>query len=312
MRWKIAFAAAACLLSSAAYAQVRPDTNLSSFVDPATGPMAQELFGRSGYFMIAGGVVLGGSANFVLEQNGRDRSVDVAAVLPVANPDGSVSLAYGGSTYPVGMPAGLACPLGRFVARDGIIAYTIAKFMDPESRRAMMNAGLKRHRIAREFDGTPFETLLHAADFAETTPLPPAMAQELTASLNAANGINGFVIEAADQTEKPIGSLINTDAQVHYRVYLVAGAHRVEISGVPLRYFWELDRSGAAGVFAVDSLSQNFSAGEGLSNWETMKTQPTQYDVVNFYQVAGMFRQLHESHPTQFSAFVDQVCGERS
>jgi hypothetical protein len=301
-------AAASCLLANAAQAQIRVEPNTATYLNPANGNLARALFGPNGYFMIAGGVVLAGTATIILEQNGTDRPVDPAAVTPVANTDGSVTLRYGGVDYRVGMPPALACPLGRFVARGGIIAYTVPKFIDSDSRHAMMRAGLKHHRIAGEFDGTVFEPLLHAADFAATKPLPPAIAQPLTASLNEANGIDGVVIEAAATDEKPIGSLINTDAQVRYRVYLMASSHQVEISGVPLRYFWELDRSGAAGVFAIEELAQNWPAGTTLTDWSVPSAQPTQYDVVNFYQVSGLFREMHISRPAAFAAFVGSVC----
>jgi hypothetical protein len=309
MNTKLAVSAVALLLATSAYAQVRVEPQTSSFVDPASGHDAEMLFGRSGYFMIAGGVVLGGTANFYLERNGADQPVAANMVVPVANRDGSVSLTYAGATYQAGMPPGLACPLGEFVARDGIVAYTVPKYMDAESRQFMLRAGLKHHRIAREFDGTPFERLLHEADFAATTPLSPKMAHDLSASLNDANGLNGFVIDAADQQDKPIGSLINADVQVRYHVYLMAGRQQVEIGGVPLRYFWELDsNTGAAGVFAVDVLAQNWPAGTRLSDLTAPGAQPTQYDIVNFYQVAGLFRQLHLSNPAQFNNFVDQAC----
>jgi hypothetical protein len=260
--------------------------------------------------MIAGGVVLGGTASFYLERDGTDQPIDPAAVQQVAIADGSVSLVYGGVSYRVGMPAGLACPLARFVARNGIIAYTMPKFLDPASRQEMIRAGLKHHRIAREFDGTVFEPLLHEADFAQTTPLSPAMARMLTSGLNAANGLSGFVINAADTTEKPFGSLINTDAQVRYHVYLLAATQRVEIAGVPLRYFWELDSSGAAGVFAVDEIAQTWPPGTQLTDWSAPGARPTQYDVVNFYQVSGLFRQIHLTQPQAFDAFVESACNK--
>ncbi len=46
----------------------------SRFVDPSSGKLARALFGRSGYFMIAGDVVLGGTAQFYLEQGGAPNS----------------------------------------------------------------------------------------------------------------------------------------------------------------------------------------------------------------------------------------------
>ncbi len=300
--------AAACLIAGSAQAQIRVEPDTTAFVDPSGSALARALFGRDGYFMIAGGVVLAGSAAFYLEHDGADQPVDAHSVVPQITPDGAVSLSYGGVEYRVGMPRALACPLGRFVARDGLIAYTVPKFMDPESRQAMLQAGLKRHRIAREFDGTVFEPLLHAADFAATVPLPSNVGEALTASLNSANGLSGFVIEAADETDRPIGSLVNTDAQVRYRVYLQAVSHRVEIGGVPLRYFWQLDRSGAAGVFAVAELAQSWPAGTVLTDWSALHAMPSQYDVVNFFQISGLFRQIHLAQPARFDAFVEAAC----
>ena len=309
MQSKLALTAAVCLLACTAQAQIRTDAQYSSFIDPTTGQATQELFGRSGLFRIAGGVVLGGSANFYLEQSGVDQPVLASAVELFGNQDGTVSLHYAGSSFHVAMLAGLACPLAKFVERDGIVAYTIPKYMDEESRAAMMRIGLRRHRVAREFDGTPFESLLRAADFAETIKLPHEMGNALSASLNNADGVDGFVIYAADESEKPIGSLINTDAQVHYHVYLMPQNHQVETSGVPLHYYWELDHTGAAGVFAVDAFAQNWAPGTHLTNLSAPGAQPTQYDIVNFYQTAGIFHQVHMSNPEQFKSFVGQTCG---
>jgi hypothetical protein len=303
-----ALATVVTLFACCAHAQVRVERKPSVFVDPSAGPAASELFARSGYFMIAGGVVLGGSAALYLEQGGSDQPVPARAVAPVVDAGGHVALMYGGSAYRVGMPAGLACPLGRFVARDGIIAYTVPKFMDAESRRMMMQAGLRHHRIAREFDGTMFEPLLRAADFAATTPLAPDMAQALTAALNDANSLDGFVLASADGPDRPIGSLINADVQVRYQVFLMRASQSVEVAGVPLRYFWQLDRSGAAGVFAVDIFAQNWPAGSTLSDLAAPGAHPTQYDIVNFYQVSGLFKELHRSNPSAFGAFVAKAC----
>ena len=297
--------AAASLLAVTAQAQVRTEPRTASFVDPASAPEARLLFGRSGYFMIAGGVVLGGHASFTLERNDASSEVPAGAVRLAAAHDGSVSLNYDGAAYNVAMPAGLACPLGRFVARDGIIAYTIPKYLDPESRMALLRAGVVHHRVAREFDGTRFESLLRAADFAATSKLPASMAEHLSNGLNYANGLRDFLVDVAERTVEPVGSLINTDAEVRYHVYLMDSAHRVEIGGVPLRYFWETDQSGAAGVFAVDVFAQNWPPGTTLSNLAA----PTQYDIVNFYQVAGLFRQVHLSNAASFAAFVEQACG---
>jgi hypothetical protein len=166
----------------------------------------------------------------------------------------------------------------------------------------MMRIGLRHHRIAKESDGTPFEPLLRAADFAKARPLPPAFAQKLSDGINQSNGMDGFVPKVADGSSKVIGSLINTDAQMRYQAYVLPATHPVEIAGVPLRYFWQLEPSGDAAVFAVDEISQDFPLGARISDWSLPGAKPTQYDVVNFYQVSGLFRPMRISHTAAFAA----------
>lgn len=312
MSWR---ACAAGLLMLAAYlpnvpvasAQVRRDPDTSDFINPASGDMARLLFGRGGYFMIAGGVLLDGSASFVREAGGATQPVAAASVQLAPAPSG-VEIRAGGAGYMLATAPGLACPLGRFVRRDGLIAYTIPKFLDPDSRRRLLALGIVRHRVAREFDGTPFETLLRAADFGATVPLDPRQAQALSASLNAETGVDAAIIGAALGDDGSVGSLINADMQVRYRVYLDAARGRAEIAGVPVRYYWQLDRSGAAGVFAMAVYAQSWPPGAGLTPWAQTGAAPTQYDIVAFYQLAGLFRQVHETDPAGFAAFVDRAC----
>ena len=211
-------------------------------------------------------------------------------------------LRYAGVTYPVRMPAGLTCPLARFVARDGLIAYTVPRFLDEDGRRELMNLGIVRHRIAHEFDGTPFEPLLRAADFAQTRPVPPAIAQPLIAALNAINGVNSLIVLASD--EDPIGSMLNADVQTRYTAYLDPVRHTLDMSGVPLRYFWQYGLGGTANVFSIEALAQNWPAGAGLS------AKPGQIDVANFYQSAGLLREMHLADAPGFAAFTDRVCAK--
>jgi len=293
-----------------AAAQIRTERSAASQINPATSADARTLFERSGMFMIAGGVLPAGHAAFFVTQQGTDQPVADSAVQLVAMPDGTAALRLADATYRVAMPAGLACPLGEFVERDGAVAYTIPKYLDPGSRIAMLDAGLVRHRIAREFDNTPFVKLLRAADFGATTPLPPTVAAQITTSINKANGIDGLVIDASDDIDTMIGSYINSGMQVTYHVYLSPQSRSVEIGGVPLRYFWKLERDGSAGVFSVEMYAQNWPAGTHLTDLAAPNAQPTQYDVVNFYQVAALFRQLHLSNPEAFARFVGQACNK--
>lgn len=301
---------AGCLTPSAAMAQVRTEAAPAGLVNPAASAEAQAMFERSGLFMVAGGVVPAGHAVFLLERDGEAMPVPATSVRPVVLADGATGLQSGGTTFTVGMPGGLACPLGQFVARDGLVAYTVPKYVDPDSRAAMLRAGVVHHRIAREFDGTIFEKLLKAADFGATEPLPPALTQQIIAGINRSNGITGMVIDASDDVNAMVGSYINSGMQVTYRVYLMPRTGRVEIGGVPLRYFWKMERDRSAGVFSVEMYAQDWAAGIRLTDLAAPNARPTQYDVVNFYQVAGMFAQLHESDAAAFSAFVDQACGK--
>lgn len=306
-------------LAAPAAAQVRREADTAAMVNPDASPALQSLFARSGLFMIAGGVLPSGHTLFLLERHGADQPVAPGSVRLALLADGTAALTHGGMSYRIGMPAGLACPLGEFVGRGGVIAYTVPRYMDPRSRLAMREAGLAHHRVAREFDGTAFESLLRAADFAQTEPLPPAVASRIAESINESHGLRGMVLNASDDDGPMIGSFINSDLQMTYHVYLMPPAEAksatgatsigtVEIGGVPLRYFWKLDGAGGAAVFGVEIYAQNWPASARLADLTKPGAQPTQYDVVNLYQVAALFRAVHETDAAGFTAFVGQAC----
>ena len=310
LMWKttVAGAGVACwLIPGSAAAQVRTEASPASLVNPADSDGAAGLFERNGLFMVAGGVLPAGRASFFLEEGGADTPVAAKDVQPVALADGAVGLRNAGRTYEVGMPQGLACPLGQFAARDGLIAYTVPKFIDDDAREAMMRADIVHHRIAREFDGTPFVKLLKVADFGATVPLPSPLQEQIIADVNRDNGIGKLVLTAADDSDSMIGSYINTGMQVTYHVYLMPATGKAEIGGVPLRYFWKMEPDSAGGVFSVEMYAQNWAPGTHLS---PPGAQPTQYDVVNFFQVAGLFHQLHETDAAGFGSFVNAVCAK--
>ena len=297
--------AGACCFAVSARAQVRRAPAVADIAAPSAG-LAQTLFGEDGYFRIAGGVVLGGRARFLVERDGVDTPVDAGAVTPVGWPGGNFALRYDGQTYPLRTQAGLACPLGRFIERDGVVAYTVPRFLDDRAREAMIRAGIAHHRIASEFVGSGFERLLHAADFGATTPLPDPVAGRLIDAMNDNTGLSGYALRASYQLAGMVGSILNTDSTTLYRAYLLPGADQVQIAGVPLRYFWAYD-NGAAGIFAVSAYAENWPAGTRLTD---ARVAPSQYDVVNFYQVAGVMRQLHQDHPKVFAAAVATACSD--
>ena len=294
-------------MRSVAHAQVRIEPAPAQLINAEPTDETRNLFERGGLFSIAGGVMPQGHAAFFLEQDG-ETPVPAADMRAVALPGGDVAVAARKAEYKIAMPHGLACPLGQFVARDGMVAYTVPKFIGEEAREAMLRQGLVHHRIAREFDGTPFERLLKAADFGDTQALPPGLSDRLVAGIDRVNGIGGGVLTAADDQAAMVGSYLNSGAQVTYKVYLMPGTLRAEIGGVPLRYYWKLEQDGSAGVFSVEMYAQNWSAESNLTNWMAEGARPTQYDVVNFYQIGGLFWQLHESNRADFADFVEQVC----
>ena len=124
----------------------------------------------------------------------------------------------------------------------------------------------------------------------------------------ASNCLLAFVLTASDTGDRKIGSYVNTDLQVTYKAYLVAGTDAVETAGVPLRYYWLLDSNWTPGVFSVEALAQNWPANATLTDWTAPNAQPTQYDIVNFYQTAGLFRQLHQTDAAAFDSFTAQAC----
>jgi hypothetical protein len=305
-------ALAALLAPPALHAQARREARPAALIDDRRAPALAALFGYQGLFRIAGGVVLAGDATYVMERNGTRTPVPAGAVGLSVQPDGTPALVTGGRAYRLEMPPGLVCPLAQFTARGGSIAYTKPRFMNSDLLHALLRAGLVHHRIAREFDGTPFAPLLRAADFGETERLPAAVTQHLLDEINTGNGISGQILDVRENMDALVGSFINTDLQVTYHVYLLPEAGRAEIGGVPLRYYWRAEPGETAGVFGAEIYAQDWPAGARLTDWTRPGAQASQYDVVNLFQVAAVFRQVRASGPDGFQAFVQGACASRS
>src|SRR5262249_2917530 len=103
-------------------------------------------------------------------------------------------------------------------------------------------------------------------------------------------------------------SYLNTDQQVTYQVYLVAGERRVDIAGVPFRYFWNYAADRSALISNVEALSQTWPPDQTLTNFFDRNSEPTQYDVVSLFQTAGVFRELRNANPQAFGHFVSAAC----
>lgn len=264
------------------------------------------------------GILLDSSATFVLERGLRQIAVAPAAVAIEMDAAQRVFLVYAGRRFEMEVHRGISCPLGRFVLRNGNIAYTVSappryqaqlrtdNMVEGVERWQEDGTPLGREWLPREFAGTPFNDLLFAADLTEeVTQLPGDVSLQLLAHLNLATrrlprSLRGFT---------PIdGSYINTDSLIPYRVFLVERANRVDISGVPLRYTWIADSGGSLLIRGVYPFSDEFTR-RGITNFTGgRRGEPTHYDVIVLYQTAAVFRQLNRAQPARFRQFVTRAC----
>jgi hypothetical protein len=290
--------------SSAAARRVPPQPHrgsISSFFNPEA-PGTGGLLGSGGPFSWAGGVILRGHAAFYEQSGERATRLSITDLALSSSPDGEVFITRGSEQYQLEVHPGLACPLARFVRRDGLVAYTQPIQVDQTVRDKIRQAGLvsligSEAFIAREFRGTAFERLISSADFFDEESLPAALARRAKQTANQALGSGRSI---AIQTNW----YFNTDMQVTYRTNLVVGTGRADIVGVPLRYYWSFaqDRSGV--VDSVKIMAQTWPDGASLST-----ASPTQYDWAAFYQAAGVFRQFSLTNRPAFDRFVIAACG---
>lgn len=298
------------LLGISTLAQVRqvPGSDYSPFINPESNDATYRTFRAGGLAGIAGGVLFQGQARF-LRENGVQELVDSGALALSAGPAASVTLTLGTTRYAYKLHNGMACPLGKFVERGGEIAFTIPPDESPEAFARLNAAGAVRVPryanpvfAATEFARTAFIPLLEKADFADVVPLPRELESRIADNINRAAGTGPVQGE---------GVYVNSDAQTTYAVYLVdeqPGRGRVEVSGVPLKYSWVRRRDGSFGVFKVEAFSDRWNGPQSLTVFQR-SSEATQYDVVSFYQAAGVFRAMQQANPVTFSAFVRAACG---
>ncbi len=293
-------------LASSALAASRPDS-FNAFLNlDAPASFARTFFSRGGYHSIGGGVSLQGQAQFFLERGSQHISIPASDIRLSSDTQNRLFLEYAGERFELEAHRGIACPLGTFVSRDGVIAYTIPPDTiaanERDARERMSRAGLVNNEIAREFHRTVFASLVEEADFADVVPLPDDVQKRIIQSINSTLGTT------RTPYAQSIGSYINTDNQVTYRVFLRAGARSVDVAGVPLRYSWTYAADGSALVHSVTIFSQDWDPGARLADLSAPMPQLSQYDFVNLYQVAGVFRQMHMTNPNAFQQFVATAC----
>jgi hypothetical protein len=312
--------AASILFSWSALAGVRAIVTaetFNNFIDQNPTVLARELV-AGGDFEFEGGVVLRGRARFFREIGSERRALSPKLMTLRIDKQQMVSLISSDKPYSVEMHKGLACPLGKFVERDGKIAYTI-----PEGRgnvQKMTAAGLVdqkasvgdpgldnflplgSQKIAKEFADGPFVRLLFAADFAQTVPLLAPMKNSLIKKLNDAVG------PGRGEPQKDWASYFNTDEQMPYNVYLVDSGGRIDMEGGPLRYYWNYGVDRSAVISDVKALSQNWPENSRLTDFFASKDRATQYDVISLFQTAALFRELKSANSVRFRSFVAAAC----
>ena len=104
-----------------------------------------------------------------------------------------------------------------------------------------------------------------------------------------------------------LGSYMNTDALVTYEVYLLSkekGRNEVGIADVPLRNEWiGFENSDYSVISKIKPHSINWNDEVTLS-----AEKPTQYDIINTFQVAALFRHFKNRDEKIFRTNVDDVC----
>lgn len=281
-------------------------------------------------------MVLDGGAKFVLEDSGREVRLTPRLLKLDMGPDGDVALVYQGSRFKLDMHKGVACPLATFIGRGGEILYTLVppartsglggtglvpgrdvrnvahlflarpvtdfRALDATEQERLIREISWEEWLAQEFAGGPFMQLLAHTDMTrEVEPLPVELA--LAYYLEQARSVP----ENSNDSGDADGSYVNTDADVTYKVFLVNASKTVDVTGVPLRFRW-MANGDTPEITAVYTLKDEFPPGSSLTDFQKTKAEPSHYDVVVFYQTAGIFQEMRRQSPTNFATFRAKAC----
>jgi hypothetical protein len=263
-------------------------------------------------WVITGGVVLHGKAEFYLDSGEQSTKVPISELTLRSEKDGKVSISRDQASYNLDVFPNFACPLGRFVQRDAMIVYTELDDVTDEMEQLIAGAGLVDSRIpsayensvAREFAKTPFERLFERVDHAAITPLPSEIADPIVENLNK-------VIKSDPKQSFDKGAYIHADFQVTYKIYLVDKSKQIDTEGVPMRYALKYHTGGLPYITKVDVFSQDWSDDTKLSDLSGRPFSVSQYDIVLAFQIAAIFREFHRANGPAFSDFVSQACKKK-
>ena len=287
------------LIVCAVFSQRRVPVQMSAIVDvSAEAPTYFRLHGRLG-----GGVVPRGSAEFIGPRNAILSVNDLQLVVLDKNKlrnnrtdYDAIGIRYKENVYEIAIPDDVVDPLMRFIQRGSFIVYTVPvaggdnKYFSQHSLVKFRNVPqLGMGYVAKEFLGTPYAALLEATDFARTQRIDRKLENQIVSMSIAGLGRGDFT---------GIGSYVNADFHVRYKVFLVTnkGKRVANVGGLPLRYHWRAaDKSRAVKVYKVESFS--------------FPTEPfgLQDRSVMFFQTTAILRQFYNANRTEFNRFLREV-----
>lgn len=287
---------------------------ISEEVDAGRRDLPALYFGQRFMARVAGGVIFVGASTFDLTEGAGTRRLDVSSLALRVASNGSVLIEHAGSQFRLLLHDGLACPLARFTARQGQIAFTLPyPSVDPaEVRRLGLVPVLSNKQdpsevyyAAPEFADQRFVFLFYQADFASVESLG-ALSDRLADRVNRM--VDETLLAARSRSSNDEGSsgwYLNADFQVTYRVKLNTITQTAEISGVPLRYNWALSQQNTARITNVEVFKQV----DGVQQTLSVGGEFSQFDVIVLYQAAAVFREFARENPDAFRQFVAQSCG---
>lgn len=303
------FTLASASLNFAFAGNIRKTTYYTPFISSVPTPATLAFFrSPTSPWRITGGVVLRGGARFYIQDSANQTEVPIGELSLSADKNGIVTISRKQQSYHLDMFPNFACPLGRFVARDALIAYTELDGVTEDMAQQIAKAGLVDsnlvsrfdNSIAREFLDTPFERLFERADNAQVVSLDAATAAPMVLNINKAIGSN-------PNSSFNRAAFVHADFQVAYKVYLVDSSKEVDTEGVPLRYHLKYSRGSLPYIDRIEVFSQEWPDNTTLTREPDSKSF-TQYDVVWAFQAAAIFREFYRSDKAAFAKFLAQAC----
>jgi hypothetical protein len=260
------------------------------------GPSAAGGWFGGGSFAFSGGVSPNAKGVIFFDQSGRTISTGDLTIIYARNSGKDyVAIRTGSQAFDLPMPHGMACPLARFVARNGSIAFTIPEITDDSffSKNGLVKYKNSNALVAREFSNTRFADFLKDLDL-DTTITVPLQSNLRNGIMNEINSANGTSAAYAPR------SYVNADFHVTYSAYLDTknGRNIVDIAGLPLRYYWAIASNGKAAITNVRIFSFPTTE-DGLV-----------YDAILFFQNAAVFKQINQEAKARFASFTSAACGK--